>query len=143
MFSHLLLAFALATRLISAHFVLQWPPTAGFNDDNEPNGPCGGVTVTVNSSSPQIQVERFAISILNTHPVGEWMVRGTTDTQEPFNFTDILPIINTTGIGAFCLSEVSAPREFAGKSGVIQVVDNGPDGILYQVRLRVRRIKER
>jgi len=72
MLSRVLLVLATAT-FSTAHFILHWPETAGFDDDNEGNGPCGGATVTVNSSSPQIQVERFAVMIQNTHPAGEWV----------------------------------------------------------------------
>lgn len=68
----LLLALATAT-LSSAHFVLLWPPTAGFDEDTLSNGPCGGAQVAVNDSSPSVQIDRFAISIQNTHPEGEWL----------------------------------------------------------------------
>ncbi|KAK5700683.1 hypothetical protein LTR97_005200 [Elasticomyces elasticus] len=116
MLSQLLLAAASAS-LASAHFILEYPPTAGFIDDSEPDSPCGGATVTVNSTSPQVQVDQFAISI---------------NTQPPYNFTDIVPVVNTTGIGSFCLNSMSAPGDFAGKPGIIQVIDNSIDGQLYQ-----------
>ncbi|KAK3674429.1 hypothetical protein LTR78_005515 [Recurvomyces mirabilis] len=125
----LLLSFL---TLSSAHFILHWPPTAGFIDDSEPTLPCGGAVVTVNSSSPEIQINQFAIQVQNTHPQGQWQIRATTDTQEPYNFTTIVPIVNTTGIGDFCLNFMSAPAGFAGKGGVIQVIDNSADGFLYQ-----------
>ncbi|KAK3116135.1 hypothetical protein LTR53_003808 [Teratosphaeriaceae sp. CCFEE 6253] len=131
MISQILLAAA-AASIASAHFVLEYPPTAGFIDDSESESPCGGATVTVNSTSPQIQVDQFAVSILSTHPEGGWQFRATTDTQAPFNFTDIVPVVNTTGIGTFCLPYMSVPAEFAGKAGVIQVIDNSIDGNLYQ-----------
>ncbi|TKA72133.1 hypothetical protein B0A55_06360 [Friedmanniomyces simplex] len=131
MLSRLLFAAAGAS-LISAHFILQWPETAGFDDDAEPQSPCGGATAILNSTSPQIHVEQFAISILSTHPEAEWQFRATTDTQPPYNFTDIVPVVNSTGIGSFCLPSMSAPAEFAGHPGVIQVIDNSVDGVLYQ-----------
>ncbi|TKA30023.1 hypothetical protein B0A50_02742 [Salinomyces thailandicus] len=127
----LLLALATAT-LSSAHFVLLWPPTAGFDEDTLSNGPCGGAQVAVNDSSPSVQIDRFAISIQNTHPEGEWLFRGTTDTDAPYTWTDLVPVVNTTGLGNFCLDAMSAPDDFAGKAGIIQVVDNSPDGTLYQ-----------
>ncbi|KAK6391735.1 hypothetical protein LTR65_004229 [Meristemomyces frigidus] len=128
------LLVVLATACVSsAHFILHWPPTAGFDDDLEGDSPCGSAAVIVNSSSPRIQVDRFAIMIQNTHPQGEWMFRATTDTQEPYNWTDITSVVNTTGIGDFCLDSVHAPSDFAGKAGVIQVVDKSVDGLLYQV----------
>ncbi|KAI6805605.1 hypothetical protein KC367_g4323 [Hortaea werneckii] len=116
----------------SAHFILQWPPTAGFDDDGESSGPCGSVDVTVDETSPEVQVDRFAVQIQNGHPAGEWLFRATTDTEAPYNWTSIVPIVNTAGVGVFCLDSLSAPSSFEGKAGIIQVVDNAVDGMLYQ-----------
>lgn len=127
-----LLIFALV-GLSSAHFILQWPPNAGFDEDKEASSPCGSFTPAVSNSSPDIQVERFAIQIENVHPVGEWSFRGTLATEAPYNFTEIVPIVKTTGIGEFCLQYMSVPSDWAGNAGILQVVDNSPDGILYQV----------
>jgi len=130
--SQLLCVLATAT-VSSAHFILHWPETAGFIDDSEPDSPCGGATVTVNSSSPQVQVDRFAVMIQNAHPQGGWTFRGTTSTSAPYNWTDITPTVNTTGIGNFCLPDMHVPSAWAGQAGVIQVIDNSVDGMLYQV----------
>ncbi|KAF2860431.1 hypothetical protein K470DRAFT_206944, partial [Piedraia hortae CBS 480.64] len=118
--------------LSSAHFTLKWPPTAGFIDENEPKSPCGGATVNVNSSSPRVGVDQFPISIQSSHPQGEWLIRGTTDTKEPYNFITLAPVISTKGIGQFCLPSGHAPKDWAGKSGIIQVITTGEDGRLYQ-----------
>jgi hypothetical protein len=126
-----------AATLSSAHFTLDWPPSAGFDEDNEPNGPCGGVPVTVSDDSQKITVDRFPASIFSSHPAGSWSFFATTNTQEPYNWTEIVPVINSTGIGAFCLTYLRAPAEFAGKGGVLQVIDNSADGTLYQVRRAV------
>ena len=134
MLSQLFLVLA-TTSITSAHFILQWPQTAGFDDDAEPNSPCGGATVTVNSSSPQVQVDQFAVSILSTHPQAAWSFRGTTSTEEPYDWTDITPMVNSTGIGTFCLQYMHVPSEWAGKGGVLQVIDDSVDGTLYQVRI--------
>ncbi|GIZ37046.1 hypothetical protein CKM354_000050900 [Cercospora kikuchii] len=127
----LLFGLAAAT-LASAHFELNWPPTAGFNDDEQPNAPCGGATVTVDDSAPEINVDRFAASIFSSHPAGSWSFFATTNTQEPYNFTEIVPVINSTGVGTFCLNYLRAPADFAGQSGVLQVIDSSVDGTLYQ-----------
>jgi hypothetical protein len=127
------LLFALASAaLTNAHFVLNWPPTAGFDDDAEPTSPCGGASVVVNSTSPQVQVDRFAVQIFSSHPAGSWQFLASTNTEEPYNFTSFASV-NTTGIGNFCLQDFAVPDEYAGKMGVIQVIDDSPDGILYQV----------
>ena len=131
MLSQTLLALATAATT-SAHFVLNWPPTAGFIDDDEATGPCGGATVTVNSSSPEVQVGRFAAQIQSSHPTGNWQFRATLDTQEPYNWTN-LSMVQTEGPGIFCLNYLSAPEDFAGKPGILQVTDFSGDGTLYQV----------
>ncbi|KAM0708947.1 hypothetical protein Q7P35_002983 [Cladosporium inversicolor] len=130
MLSQTLLALATAATT-SAHFVLNWPPTAGFLDDEEVNGPCGGATVTVNSSSPEVQVGRFAAQIQSSHPTGNWQFRATLDTQEPYNWTN-LSMVQTEGPGIFCLNYLSAPENFAGNAGILQVIDYSGDGTLYQ-----------
>lgn len=131
MLSQTLLTLATAATT-SAHFVLNWPPTAGFLDEEEVNGPCGGATVTVNSSSPEVQVGRFAAQIQSSHPTGNWQFRATLDTQEPYNWTN-LSMVQTEGPGIFCLNYLSAPEDFAGNAGILQVVDYSGDGTLYQV----------
>lgn len=131
MLSQTLLAFGLAATT-SAHFILQWPPTAGFLDEAEVNGPCGGATVTVNETSPEVQVDRFAVQIQSSHPHGNWQFRATLDTEEPYNWTN-LSMVTTQGVGVFCLNYLSAPGDFAGKGGILQVTDYSGDGTLYQV----------
>ena len=130
----LLITLALA-GISSAHFILLWPPSAGFDEDKEPNSPCGGFTPEVDNSSPDVQVNRFAISVKNVHPEGQWSFLGTTNTEAPYNFTEIVPVVRTTGIGDFCLQDMSVPGEWSGQPGIIQVVDNSPDGTLYQVSI--------
>jgi len=131
MLSQTLLTLATAATT-SAHFVLNWPPTAGFLDEEEVNGPCGGATVTVNSSSPEVQVGRFAAQIQSSHPTGNWQFRATLDTQEPYNWTN-LSMVQTEGAGIFCLNYLTAPEDFAGNAGILQVIDYSGDGTLYQV----------
>jgi hypothetical protein len=130
----MLLTTLALTTLTSAHFVLNYPPNAGFDENILSHGPCGGFTPEVNSSTPEIQVDRFQIAIDSTHPVATWSFRGTTSTSAPWNWTEIVPLIDTTGAGAFCLEYLSAPSEWAGSEGVLQVVDNSSDGVLFQVR---------
>jgi hypothetical protein len=107
-------------------------PTAGFIDEEEANGPCGGATVVVNKTSPEVQVDRFAVQIQTSHPTGSWQFRATLDTQEPYNWTN-LSMVQTQGPGVFCLSYLSVPEEFAGNAGILQVTDYSSDGNLYQV----------
>lgn len=117
----------------SAHFVLQYPQSLGFDDDIEGTAPCGGFAPTFNASDDSVPVDGFPVSMLSTHPAADWLFRVTLDQKAPFNWTNLLPVVSETGLGQFCLPALKAPSEFAGQTGLIQVIQDGPDGILYQV----------
>ncbi|EME47315.1 hypothetical protein DOTSEDRAFT_69295 [Dothistroma septosporum NZE10] len=133
MFQSFMLALA-AASLSAAHFTLTWPTTAGFNDDDEPTAPCGGATVIVNDTAPEINVDRFAVAIYSSHPAGNWTFRATQSTGAPYNFTEIVPSVTSTGPGDFCLTDLRIPygSSWVGSSGILQVIDNSVDGTLYQ-----------
>jgi len=118
--------------LTAGHFLLKYPPTIGFDDDNEGIGPCGGFDVVVNTTSAKLPVDGFPLQLLSTHPQADWLFRATTDTKAPFNWTNILPVVQETGLGAFCLPGLKIPSEFSGKPGVVQVMQDAVDGVLYQ-----------
>lgn len=133
-----LVLLAAWTLSASAHFILQYPNSLGFSDDNEPESPCGGFSIKFGSNDSSIPVGGFPVSLLSTHPAADFLFRATLDTQAPFNFTNLLPVVSETGLGQFCLPALVAPADYAGKQGVIQVIQDGPDGILYQVSLCIR-----
>jgi len=127
------LALAAAWALsASAHFILQYPNSLGFDDDNESNAPCGGFDVVFGSNDSSVPVDGFPVSSLSTHPAADWLFRATLDTKAPFNWTNMLPVVSETGLGQFCLPNLVTPATFAGKQGVVQVIQKGPDGVLYQ-----------
>lgn len=41
-----------------------------------------------------------------------------------------------TGLGELCITALAVPGNWSGKAGVIQVIGQPPDGILYQVNRR-------
>ncbi|ETI23897.1 hypothetical protein G647_05704 [Cladophialophora carrionii CBS 160.54] len=131
LYTHLALLSAW-TLSASAHFILQYPNSVGFSDDDEGTAPCGGFDVTFGSNDSSIPVGGFPVSVLSTHPASDFLFRATLDQEPPFNFTNLLPVVSETGIGEFCLPALVAPAEFAGNPGVIQVIQKGPDGVLYQ-----------
>ena len=120
----------------TAHFILQYPDSLGFDDDNEGQSPCGGFPVAFNGTEDSIPVGGFPVSMLSTHPAADFLFRATLDQQAPFNWTNLLPVVSETGIGQFCLPNLVVPSNFVGKPGVFQVIQKGPDGILYQVSRR-------
>jgi hypothetical protein len=44
-----------------------------------------------------------------------------------------LPAVQQTGLNDFCEPALQIPESFAGSKGVIGIVQDAPDGILYQV----------
>ena len=119
--------------LSTAHFLLYYPPTLGFNDDNEGIGPCGGFPVVFNSSDVQVQAGGFPIVLKSTHPEADWLFRATLSHSEPFNWTNLLPVVHETGLGDFCIPDFKVPAEFVGHSGLLQIMESAVDGVLYQV----------
>ena len=117
-----------------AHFVLNYPVSLGFDDDAEGTGPCGGFEITFNETrDTNVSVGGFATTSKTTHPQANWLFRATLSTAEPFNWTNIVPVVQQYGLGDFCLQNLTVPESFAGQRGVIQVIQNAVDGNLYQV----------
>ena len=133
MYPKLFLVIATVSNVAFSHFILQYPPSLGFDDGIEGTAPCGGFPVVFNSSDVDIPVNGFSASMLSTHPQAQWLFRGTLSKQAPFNWTNLLPVVMETGLGQFCPTGLSAPPEFAGQSGLIQVQQDAADGLLYQV----------
>ena len=130
-------ALALLALLPStfAHFVLNYPPSLGFSDDDEGNAPCGGFDISFSGNVTNVTVGSFSIASRTTHPQASWLFRVTTSTEEPYNWTNILPVISESGLGDFCLPALSVPESFIGQQAIIQVTQSAVDGNLYQVRL--------
>jgi hypothetical protein len=114
--------------------LLNQSPSLGFNDDNEDESPCGGFTPVLNSSVAQVQVDGFLIALRSTHPEVDWHFPFTLSLQEPFNWMNLLPVVHKVGLGDFCVPDFKVPAEFAGQSGLLQVLQDAVDGELYQVR---------
>ena len=63
-----------------------------------------------------------------------WLFRATLDqTATKGNWTSLLPTVSQTGLGDYCERDVVVPSSWAGQKGVIGIVQDAPDGILYQV----------
>ena len=125
-------AFLLGT-FASAHFVLNYPSSLGFDDDNEPMAPCGGEDVVFSGNDTSVSVSGFPVALLTTHPQGTFTYRGTLDKQAPFKWTNLLAV-SEMGLGNFCFPSVKVPANWTGQDGLIQVIGDLPDGILFQVR---------
>lgn len=119
----------------SAHFLLPYPNSAGFDDDNEGIAPCGGFAVTYDNAT-DFHVDGDSIALVSTHPTADWLIRATLDQTAFSGYQNLLLSFVQTGLGAFCETGVKVNSSWAGQKGVIQVVQDATDGFLYQVSAR-------
>lgn len=123
-----------ASAVVNAHFTLDYPTTIGFDDDKEGSAPCGSFTpdfATDNVTDFHVGGDNIAINLL--HPQGTWLYRATLDqTASGNNWTQLFPETMQTGLGKFCQPAIAVPESWAGQKGVIGVVVDAPDGLLYQ-----------
>lgn len=118
----------------SAHFLLNDPATIGFIDDNEAIAPCGGFTPNFsNDTITDWHVDGDFIFTTLAHPQSNFLYRGILDQSAGGGWTQLFPIVSQTGLGDFCEPAVPAPASWVGQKGIIGVVADGPDGILFQV----------
>lgn len=119
-----------------AHFLLHYPPTIGFDDSLEATPPCGSFSVDFTKDNvTDFHVGGDYIALTSIHPMATWLFRATLDQTASGNWTDLLPPVVQTGLGDYCETGITVPSTWAGSKGVIGIVQDAPDGILYQVRL--------
>ncbi|KAI3390712.1 hypothetical protein diail_8802 [Diaporthe ilicicola] len=128
------LKLLLLPTLAAAHFTLNAPASVGpFDEDTESSAPCGGVTLDFSKDNvTDFHVGGEPIDLFLGHPTAGWLVRGTLDQTAASNWSQLYPIFTQTGLGDFCVSAVAAPESWVGLKGVLGLVANAPDGLLYQ-----------
>jgi hypothetical protein len=118
----------------SAHFVLNNPQTIGFDDDAEGTAPCGSFTPDFSKGNiTDWHVGGDFVSTQSTHPQTTWLYRATTDKTAAGGWVQLYPIFQQTGLGTLCQPSVAGGADLVGKQGIVSIVANGPDGVLYQV----------
>jgi hypothetical protein len=125
-----------ALGLAHAHFVLNYPPTLGFDDTQETTAPCGGFPILINnltSPSTNLTVGAFPIAVQSTHPSANWLFRATLSRAPPFNWTDLLPVVAEEGVGGFSVPDLSVPDAWVGNVGVVQIAQENAGEVAYQV----------
>lgn len=134
------LRLLLLPTLAAAHVTLNAPaPVGPFDEDNEGNAPCGGVTIDFSKDNvTDFHVGGEPIDLFLGHPTAGWLIRGTLDQTAASNWSQLYPIFTQTGLGDYCQPAVAAPESWVGKKGILGVVANAPDGLLYQVRNTAR-----
>ena len=126
-----LLALVSAVVPVFAHYTLDYPPTTGFDEDQEPNAPCGGFDPdSTNVTSWPLSGGEIAID--SHHPQMTLLYRAQLmGSTKWVNLTDGFLLM--TGLGELCINAGPVPANWTGKVGVVQTIGQPPDGILYQV----------
>ncbi|KAF4633689.1 hypothetical protein G7Y89_g4426 [Cudoniella acicularis] len=117
----------------SAHFYLNYPTTIGFDDSLEGDFPCGSFTPDFTKDNiTSYHVGGDTLALTSIHPQATWLFRATLDLTAQSNYTNLRPAIQQTGLGDFCETNINVPASWAGSKGIINIVQDAPDGILYQ-----------
>jgi hypothetical protein len=125
-----------------AHFILNYPPTLGFNGDNEDIGPCDGFSITLSNTS-NFHVDGDSIALDTLHPQSNFLFRASVNlTGDPKNldvnsWVVLLPVVLESGLGAFCEKSVAVPSTWACQQGILQITQDAEDGVHYQVCLHL------
>ena len=133
----LILTFLTTLPLVLAHYTLDYPPTTGFDEDQEPNPPCGGFNPDpANLTAWPLSGGQIAID--SHHPEMTILYRAQLMGSDSWvNLTDGFLLM--TGLGELCITAGPVPDDWNGKAGVIQTIGQPPDGILYQVRVHLKK----
>ncbi|KAF5532547.1 gpi anchored protein [Fusarium mexicanum] len=131
--SSTLLSTALLCGVSSAHFLVKYPESIGFKDDNEGESPCGGFTPDLSKDKlVDFHVGGEAIALQSTHQQGNWLFRVTLNEKADGDWEQVFPIVQQSGLGNFCEPQITVPEKYAGKKGWVNVVSSAVDGLLYQ-----------
>lgn len=117
--------------IVSAHFTLDYPPTTGFDEDQEPNPPCGGFPPSLSNLTkwPLVGGE---IAVDLHHPEALFLFRAQLVGADTWvNLSD--GYVDMVGLGEGCIHALAVPQNWSGQPGVVQVIAQPPDAILYQV----------
>lgn len=120
--------------------MLSYPPALSSSDSEETisNAPCGlntSAPLFNNLTSPTTTLSTTSFPLyINTEADHQWwLFRATTDKAQPFRWTNLLPVVEQSTEGGFCVLDLSLPRSFIGREAVVQVIQQHNGGLSYQV----------
>lgn len=131
-----LLLLAQLSQLVSAHFVIQYPESRGFNEEKEPQWPCGGFN-KVSPTRAEFPLSGGPIQIRSTHTqeLLEVLVAVGNEPGGSFN-TVVVPTFMKMAPGLTCFGDVTLPSSLnvtEGTNATFQVISRADDGALYGV----------
>ena len=124
---------------VSAHYQLTYPESRGFNEDNEPNAPCGGFN-SPSSNRTQFPLQNGFVEINSGHTSYSYEIKLVTNSANPstadFNSASTIATGSRNYPSNACLPVdlSSVSNASAGTNATIQVIYDGGDGKLYQVK---------
>jgi nascent polypeptide-associated complex subunit beta len=134
----MLLTLVLLPLLTAAHFLLEYPPARGFDEDKLPTFPCAGYPVSPNRSDWPISGGKISLTMGHDQALVQVLLGIGNDVGDAFNYV-LLPTVEEQGLGSFCITGARLPKGLNvtdGTNATIQVVTNGdPNGGLYNVCL--------
>lgn len=124
------------SQLVSAHFVINYPGSRGFNEDKHSEWPCGGFN-EVSSNRSEFPLHGGPIQIHSTHTqqLLEVLIAVGNDPGRNFN-TVVVPTFMETGPGDVCFGNIELPSTLnitEGMNATFQVISGASDGGLYGV----------
>ena len=145
----LFIAVATLYTLVTGSFNLIYPSSLGFHQEIGGTPPCGGFVPSLTDKPTELSNGGFPIELRSTLPQADWLFR-VADVpywmmapvednkdlddlrKQPYNWTNLLPVVHQTGLGNFCIVNLTAPAWLIG-GGYVQVVQDTADGTFYQV----------
>ncbi|RVD84251.1 uncharacterized protein DFL_006012 [Arthrobotrys flagrans] len=132
MFAKSIILSLLTVSVANAHFTLRYPEPFGKSAAKQDQGPCGGYTLDSNTPVTQFHVDGDAVAYASSHPEVKVLFRIIEgNSPDGPNSYKGFPIVEQYGSGDFCEPRVTAPKSLVGKQGIVQVVQNAVDGMLY------------
>ncbi|KAF9545117.1 hypothetical protein EC957_011272 [Mortierella hygrophila] len=134
----------LATMLLCssaamAHYTLDYPPSRGFSDDDEPIAPCGGTAYNAAGNRTQFPLTNGFVQISSFHPSASVQVNiayGNNPTAADFTTASSTPVdsVQVTHPFQSCLplNLTSVAGAANNVNATIQLIYNGGDSPLYQ-----------
>ncbi|KFZ01045.1 hypothetical protein V501_10249, partial [Pseudogymnoascus sp. VKM F-4519 (FW-2642)] len=129
---HTLLTLALLAQATTATFTLSHPLPFGSKSTSQSQPPCGASPLLLESTTG-FYVGGDAVAVVSSGDGANILIRATIgDLAGDANWTDLFPVVQQRGGGKFCEPLVPAPVEWAGREGVVQVIESGEEGLSYQ-----------
>ncbi|KFY01996.1 hypothetical protein O988_02407 [Pseudogymnoascus sp. VKM F-3808] len=127
-----LFALALFAHATAATFTLSHPLPFGSETTSQSQAPCGASPLLLQSTTG-FYVGGDAVAVVSEGDGASILIRATiSEDLGKANWTNLFPVVQQQGGGKFCEPLVLAPEEWAGREGVVQVIESGEEGLSYQ-----------